>query len=119
MNEGMKCGLWFLGGVALGVLGAVAVSKGKLDFKPLATDLLSRGMDVKDALLSRLNPSRKTWKTSPPRPALPQKNAKPPRTAPRPDLSVGFRAGSSPAQNLLVPSGHTGGTTNPLCQQTW
>ena len=54
MNEGMKCGLWFLGGVALGVLGAVAVSKGKLDFKPLATDLLSRGMDVKDALLSKV-----------------------------------------------------------------
>ena len=44
MNEGMKCGLWFLGGVTLGVLGAVAVSRGKLDFKPLATDLLSRGM---------------------------------------------------------------------------
>ena len=54
MNEGMKCGVWFLGGVALGVLGAVAVSKGKLDFKPMATDLLSRGMDVKDALLSKV-----------------------------------------------------------------
>ena len=54
MNEGMKYGLWFLGGVALGVLGAVAVSKGKLGFKPLATDLLSRGMDVKDALLSKV-----------------------------------------------------------------
>ena len=54
MNDGIKCGLWFLGGVALGVIGAVAVSKGKLDFKPLATDLLSRGMDVKDALLSKV-----------------------------------------------------------------
>lgn len=54
MNEGMKCGLWFLGGVTLGVIGAVAVSRGKLDFKPLATDLLSRGMDVKDALLSKV-----------------------------------------------------------------
>lgn len=54
MNEGMKCGLWFLGGVTLGVLGAVAVSRGKLDLKPLATDLLSRGMDVKDALLSKV-----------------------------------------------------------------
>ena len=31
-----------------------AVSKGKLDFKPLATDLLSRGMDAKDALLSKV-----------------------------------------------------------------
>ncbi|MBE6442194.1 MAG: hypothetical protein J6N67_01930 [Desulfovibrio sp.] len=54
MNEGMKYGLWFLGGVAVGVLGAVAVSRGKLDFKPLATDLLSRGIDVKDALLSKV-----------------------------------------------------------------
>lgn len=54
MNDGLKYGLWFLGGVAVGVLGAVAVSKGKLDFKPLATDLLSRGMDVKDALLSKV-----------------------------------------------------------------
>ena len=54
MNENMKYGLFFLGGLALGALGAVAVSKGKLDFKPLATDLLSRGMDVKDALLSKV-----------------------------------------------------------------
>lgn len=54
MNEGLKYGLWFLGGVTLGVIGAVAVSRGKLDFKPLATDLLSRGMDVKDALLSKV-----------------------------------------------------------------
>ena len=54
MNEGLKYGLWFLGGVTLGVIGAVAVSRAKLDFKPLATDLLSRGMDVKDALLSKV-----------------------------------------------------------------
>ena len=54
MNDGIKYGLWFFGGVALGVLGAVAVSKGKIDLKPLATDLLSRGMDVKDALLSKV-----------------------------------------------------------------
>ena len=31
MNEGMKYGLWFLGGVAVGVLGAVAVSRGKAE----------------------------------------------------------------------------------------
>lgn len=54
MNEGIKYGLYFLGGLAVGVLGAVAVSRGKLDFKPLASDLLSRGMDVKDALLSKV-----------------------------------------------------------------
>lgn len=54
MNYGFKFGLVFLGGIALGALGAVAVSRGKLDFKPLATDLLSRGMDVRDVLMSKV-----------------------------------------------------------------
>ena len=54
MNDGWKFGLWFLGGVAVGALGAVAVSKGKLDFKPVAADLLSRGIDVKDALMGKV-----------------------------------------------------------------
>ena len=53
MNENMKYGLFFLGGLALGAIGAVAVSKGKLDLKPVAADLLSRGMDVKDAVLGK------------------------------------------------------------------
>lgn len=39
MNTGFKLGLFLLGGIALGALGAVAVSRGKLDFKPLAADL--------------------------------------------------------------------------------
>lgn len=54
MNETFKYGLFFLGGVALGAIGAVAVSRGKLDVKPLAADLLSRGMDVKDALARKV-----------------------------------------------------------------
>lgn len=54
MNNGMKLGLMFLGGVALGALGAVALSKGKLDLKPMAADLLSRGMDVKDAIMGKV-----------------------------------------------------------------
>lgn len=54
MNTGFKLGLFLLGGIALGALGAVAVSRGKLDFKPLAADLLSRGIDVKDALMSKV-----------------------------------------------------------------
>ena len=49
MNNGLKYGLFFLGGLALGVVGTVAVTRGKLDLKPLATDLVSRGMDMKDA----------------------------------------------------------------------
>ncbi len=54
MNENLKYGLFFLGGIALGAIGAVAVSRGKLDVKPLAADLLSRGMDVKDALARKV-----------------------------------------------------------------
>ena len=54
MNSGIKFGLFFLGGIALGALGAVALSRGKLNLKPVAADLISRGMDVKDALMSKV-----------------------------------------------------------------
>lgn len=54
MNNGLKYGLWFLGGLLVGAVGTAAVSRGKLDFKPLATDLISRGIDVKDALLTKV-----------------------------------------------------------------
>lgn len=54
MNNGLKDGLFFLGGLALGVVGTVAVTRGKLDLKPLATDLVSRGMDMKDAIMSKV-----------------------------------------------------------------
>ena len=40
MNDGLKLGIAFLGGVLLGTLGAVALSRGKLDIKPVAADLL-------------------------------------------------------------------------------
>ena len=54
MNSGLKYSLFFLGGLALGVVGTVAVTRGKLDLKPLATDLVSRGMDMKDAIMSKV-----------------------------------------------------------------
>lgn len=54
MNEGVKYGLFFLGGIALGALGTVAVSRGKLNLKPAAADLISRGLDVKDAVLAKV-----------------------------------------------------------------
>ena len=54
MNDYTKFGLFFLGGIAIGALGAVAVSKGKLDLKSLATDLLSRGMDMKETVVSKM-----------------------------------------------------------------
>ena len=42
MNENLKYGLFFLGGAALGAIGAVAVSRGKLDLKPFAAELVTR-----------------------------------------------------------------------------
>ncbi len=53
MNENLKYGMFFLGGVALGAIGAVAVSRGKLDLKPFATELVSRGLDARDAFLAK------------------------------------------------------------------
>ena len=58
MNNNLKYGLFFLGGVALGAIGAVAVSRGKLDLKPLATDLISRGLEMKDAVLAKADAVR-------------------------------------------------------------
>ena len=58
MNENMKYALFLLGGIAVGALGAVAVSKGKLNLKPLATDLISRGLDVKDAVLTKVETAK-------------------------------------------------------------
>ena len=52
MNQNVKYGLFFLGGVALGALGAVAIARGKLDVKPLATSLLSSGLDLRDKALA-------------------------------------------------------------------
>lgn len=52
MNETTKYGLFFVGGVLVGALGAVALTRGKLDVKPLATDFLSSGIDLKDKLMA-------------------------------------------------------------------
>ena len=52
MNETTKYGLFFVGGVIVGALGAVALTRGKLDVKPLATNLLSSGMDLRDKIMA-------------------------------------------------------------------
>ncbi len=54
MDNGLKCGVFLLAGMVLGALGAVAAGKGKLNIKPFATDLISRGIDVKDALMRKV-----------------------------------------------------------------
>ena len=46
MNETTKYGLFFLGGVVLGALGAVAVTRGKLDVKPGTREKLGLVADV-------------------------------------------------------------------------
>ena len=48
-REVVKCGLFLLGGIAIGAIGATVVSRGKLKgIKPIASDLLSRGYDVRE-----------------------------------------------------------------------
>lgn len=52
MNDSLKYALFFAGGMALGLLGVAAVSKEGL--RPLATDILSRGIDVKESMLRKM-----------------------------------------------------------------
>ncbi len=53
MNGFFKFALTFLGGVVVGVVGASAVSR-KEGVRPLAADLISRGLDAKDVLLGKV-----------------------------------------------------------------
>lgn len=55
MNENLKYGLFFLGGLTLGVIGTVAISKGKLDLKTPVTELISRGLDARDAVMAKVD----------------------------------------------------------------
>lgn len=52
MNETTKYGLIFLGGVVVGALGACAISRGKLNIKPLAVDLVSGGLELREKALA-------------------------------------------------------------------
>lgn len=52
MNNSTKYGLFFLGGVVVGALGAVAITRGKLNVKPFAADLLSTGLDLRDKVMA-------------------------------------------------------------------
>jgi len=49
-----RYGLVFLGGLALGVIGTAAIGKCNIEIKPLATKLISKTMDAKDAVISKL-----------------------------------------------------------------
>ncbi len=54
LNQATKYGLFFVGGLVVGALGAVAIAKGKKfdGVKPLASSLLSAGIDAKDKVLA-------------------------------------------------------------------
>ena len=57
LNQTTKYGLIFAGGLILGALGAVALAKGKKagGIKPLASSLLSAGLDVKDKVMTGID----------------------------------------------------------------
>ena len=59
-NEQMKCGLFLLGGIALGALGTYAVTRGCLQGKarPLCTELLSHGIDIKDKVMAKVEAAK-------------------------------------------------------------
>ncbi len=53
MNESVKCGLFFVGGLVVGALGAAAISRGDLkNVKPVLSDLLVQGMELKDKVMA-------------------------------------------------------------------
>ncbi len=54
MNDFLKIGLSLVAGIAIGAIGATAVSRSKLEFKPVCADLVSRGMDIKDAIMGKV-----------------------------------------------------------------
>ena len=58
-SEFTKCGLFLLGGIVLGAIGATAISRGKLNgLKPLCSDILSRGYDIREKVLEKVDAAR-------------------------------------------------------------
>ena len=52
LNDFGKSGLWVLGGVALGVVGTLAVTHPKT--RPILVDLVSRGLNLKEGVQGTL-----------------------------------------------------------------
>ncbi len=53
MNGFLKFALTFIGGVVVGAVGATVVSRSE-GMRPVATNLISRGMDAKDAFMGKV-----------------------------------------------------------------
>ncbi len=54
MNDFVKYGLFFVGGILLGAVGSSMLGKGKMNLKPIVTDVMSRGMDIRDAIAGKV-----------------------------------------------------------------
>lgn len=54
MDSSVKYGLFFLGGLVAGVAGTVIVSKNGTTIKPLLAEALSRGIELKDAVMTKV-----------------------------------------------------------------
>lgn len=58
-NEVVKCGLFLLGGIVIGAIGATAIKKGALKgLRPVASDVLSRGYDIREKVLEKVDAAR-------------------------------------------------------------
>ncbi|MFU0842351.1 MAG: YtxH domain-containing protein [Burkholderia sp.] len=58
MTETTKYGLFFLGGLAVGALGAVAITRGRPQLRPLATDLVAAGIDAKEKAMGAVESAK-------------------------------------------------------------
>lgn len=50
LSQNLKYALLFAAGLATGIIVSSAIKRGNLSFKSCAADVVSRGMDVKDAV---------------------------------------------------------------------
>ncbi len=55
----LRFGLVFLGGIVVGAVAKQALSNNN-NLRPMATDLLSRGMDAKDCVMSKVETLKET-----------------------------------------------------------
>lgn len=58
MNATLRYALIFAGGIAAGVAATLAVKRGAINLKPAATAIISRGLDVKDAVASAVEKAK-------------------------------------------------------------
>jgi hypothetical protein len=58
MNSFLKYGLIFAGGVTAGVIASMAVNRGCINLKPVASGIISRGLDVKDAIANAVEKAK-------------------------------------------------------------